>query len=307
MNCLELTSVSKGYGRNGSRTEVLSDINLTLAPGEFVAIIGYSGTGKTTLVSLLAGLIKPDRGTLLFDGIPAPEAGPERGLVFQNYSLLPWMNVTQNVALSVDEIFSGESAEQRKERVRVALATVNLTPAALKYPRELSGGMRQRVSLARTLAMNPEVLILDEPLGALDALTRGVLQEEISRIWQEDQKTVVLVTNDPDEAILLADRVIPLLPCAGGATLGESMRIDLPRPRDRKEVTTLPEFKKLRHDLMATLLDAKAKRANKHQVKLILPNIEPEDISITSSRTLFGVKRKPVRKNERQTITVESA
>jgi nitrate/nitrite transport system ATP-binding protein len=190
MSFLEVRGVSKGYGPAWKRSEVLHDINLSIEEGEFVAIIGYSGAGKTTLMSLLAGLIRPDVGTVKLEGHEMINPGPDRGIVFQNYSLLPWLTVYENVALGVDEVFSDWSAEDRRKHTEKYIRMVNLTPAMNKVPRELSGGMRQRVSVARTLALNPHILLLDEPLSALDALTRATLQDEISRIWQEERKTV---------------------------------------------------------------------------------------------------------------------
>lgn len=291
MPYLEIKNAGKRYGTN----EVLADINFEMEKGEFVAIIGYSGAGKTTLISMIAGLVKPDTGTVKLDGQLVTEPGPDRGLVFQNYSLLPWLTVYDNVALAVDEVFSSWSATQRREHTEKFVKMVNLWPAKDKRPGELSGGMRQRVSVARTLAMNPKVLLLDEPLSALDALTRAVLQDEISKIWQEDQKTVVLITNDPDEAILLADRVIPLT-AGPAATLGPSIPVTLPRPRDRKNVNENYDFKQIRNEVIGYLLKAKGTtRAELHK-KLILPDIEPEDLS--RGRPLFTFGKSPTRKSE---------
>ncbi|QOV89556.1 nitrate ABC transporter ATP-binding protein [Humisphaera borealis] len=251
MPLLELNNVSKSYGDKGA--EVLSGINLTVEEGEFVAIIGYSGAGKTTLISMLAGLVTPDTGEVTMQGKPITGPGPDRAMVFQNYSLLPWLTVAQNVALAVDRVFGTESAANRRDRVDKALAMVNLTAAAEKKPSELSGGMRQRVSVARALSMDPRVLLLDEPLGALDALTRATIQDEITSIWQRDRKTVLLITNDVDEAILLADRIIPL--SAGpAATLGPAVKVDIPRPRDRKAMNHDPRFKEIRQQVIEWLL-----------------------------------------------------
>lgn len=301
MSFLEVTGVSKGYGSNGARNEVLHDVNLSLAEGEFVAIVGYSGAGKTTLMSLLAGLIRPDAGTVKLDGEELDGPGPDRGLVFQNYSLLPWLTVTENVALAVDQVFPQWTTEQRAAHVRKFIAMVNLSPAAQKVPAELSGGMRQRVSVARTLAMNPKVLLLDEPLSALDALTRATLQDEIARIWQESRTTVVLVTNDPDEAILLADRVIPLTR-GPGATLAPAIPIPLPRPRDRRTINENEDFKRLRNRVVESLLAAGARPKTTVTRELVLPDLEPEDISVP--RLVFG-RRAPVRRGERKREAVE--
>lgn len=259
MSMLELRGVNKGFGPKANRTEVLKNIDLRIEVGEFVAIVGYSGSGKTTLINLMAGLTLPDDGEVLFAGKPVRGPCPDRGIVFQNYSLLPWLTVYDNVALGVDQVFPSWSRQQRREHVLKYVRMVNLTPAVSKLPAQLSGGMRQRVSVARALAMNPSVLLLDEPLGALDALTRGTLQDEIERIWEQDRKTVVLITNDIDEGILLADRIIPL--SAGPqATLGPEFKIEIARPRNRQTINHDPHFKQIRMQVMNYLLGPGAPR-----------------------------------------------
>ncbi len=273
MAFLELNNVSKSFG--GQR--VLSDINLSIEEGEFVAIVGYSGQGKTTLINLIAGLIKPDKGEVSLEGKVVTGPGPDRGLVFQNYSLLPWLTVQENIALAVDQVFPGWTAEQRLAHIDKYVAMVKLSHAKDRLPKQLSGGMRQRVSVARTLAINPRILLLDEPLGALDALTRGTLQDEIANIWQTERKTVVLITNSVDEALLLADRIIPLT-IGPGATLGESIPVTLARPRDRKGVNHDPEFKRLRALVTNQLLAFNANRKVSLSRKLIRPDLLPEDL-----------------------------
>jgi nitrate/nitrite transport system ATP-binding protein len=261
MAFIELSGVSKGYGPADARTRVLEGVDLSIEKGELVSIVGYSGAGKTTLVSLLAGLIMPDEGTVKVDGKVVTGPGPERGVVFQNYSLLPWLTVLENVQLAVDQVFPKLSAADRKARAMKFVEMVNLGPAAGKRPRELSGGMRQRVSVARALAMEPEVLLLDEPFGALDALTRGVLQGELQRISQESGKTMLLITNDVDEGILLSDRIIPL-GAGPRASLGPATTVDIERPRDRKELNHDPRFRAIRVSVLEYLLESgKAKRA----------------------------------------------
>jgi nitrate/nitrite transport system ATP-binding protein len=250
---LELEGVSFGYGPPGRRTEVLADINLAIEEGEFVAIAGYSGSGKTTLMSLIAGLIQPDRGRITLDGRPLAGPGPDRGVVFQNYSLLPWLSVLENVSLAVGAVFPDWPAEQRKSHSEKYIDLVNLTPAKYKRPAQLSGGMRQRVSVARALAMNPRMLLLDEPFGALDALTRGTLQQELARIWSSDSKTVLMITNDVDEGLLLADRVVPLS-VGPRATLGPATNVDLPRPRDRRQLQHDARYKQLKQQVLGYLL-----------------------------------------------------
>ena len=201
---------------------VLRDINLDIDENEFVCIVGRSGSGKTTLISLIAGLIEPDHGEILLEGKPIDGPGPDRGVVFQNYSLLPWMTVFENVYLAVDAVGPNLAKAEKRERTEHYIRLVNLSAAMKKVPRELSGGMRQRVAVARGLAMDPKVLLMDEPFSALDALTRGTLQEELARIWMETRKTVVMITNDIDEAILLADTIYTLTP-GPGATLGPAV------------------------------------------------------------------------------------
>ena len=254
MAFLEIKDLTKTYGQGLQRTDVLKDINLEVEEGEFVAIVGYSGSGKTTLISSIAGLTMPRRGGVFLRGERISGPGPERGVVFQSYSLMPWLTETGNVRLAVDAVFKKDSKEERAERVRKYVEMVGLGPAADRRPAELSGGMRQRVAVARALAMDPEVLLLDEPLSALDALTRAKLQDEIEAIWEADRKTVILITNDVDEAILLADRIIPLT-MAPGATLGPSFKVDLPRPRDRTAINHDPKFKALRASVTNYLLD----------------------------------------------------
>jgi nitrate/nitrite transport system ATP-binding protein len=253
MSHLELRNVSKSYGKS----EVLSDINLSIEEGEFVALIGFSGSGKTTLMSILAGLIEPDSGEVLLRGKRAGGPGPDRGLVFQSYSLMPWLTVVENVALAVDTVFAAESKQQRHARTGKYVRMVGLGHAFDRRPAELSGGMRQRVAVARALAMNPEFLLLDEPLSALDALTRAKLQDEIESIWRIEKKTVVMVTNDVDEALLLADRIIPLNP-GPRATLGPEFKVTLTRPRNRKDVNHNPKYRELRARITQYLLDVEA-------------------------------------------------
>jgi nitrate/nitrite transport system ATP-binding protein len=253
MAFLELRGVAKGYGSGHGRVEVLRGVDVEVEKGEFVAVVGYSGSGKTTLLSLIAGLIRPDAGSVTLDGRPVTEPGPDRGVVFQSYSLLPWLTVEENVALGVDQVFASWTARERRAHVERHVALVNLTAARCKRPAELSGGMRQRVAVARALALDPAVLLLDEPFGALDALTRGTLQDELESIWERDQKTVVLVTNDVDEAVLLADRIVPL--SAGpAAALGPAIDVPLPRPRDRKAVNHDSRFKEARRRVIEYLL-----------------------------------------------------
>ncbi len=305
MPFLELSNVSKGYGANGARTEVLRDLNFAIEEGECVAIVGFSGAGKTTLINLIAGLLKPDSGTVTLNHLEITEPGPDRGIVFQNYSLLPWLSVFENIHLAVDQVFPNWTRGRKQEHVEKHIAMVNLSPARDKKPAQLSGGMRQRVSVARALAMDPQILLLDEPLSALDALTRATLQDEISRIWLENRKTVVLITNDPDEGIYLADRIIPL--SAGPrATLGASITIDIPRPRDRKELNHNPRFREIRREVIEFLLHSKGQRHASITRNVALPGIEPENLAIP--RALLGGRRRAIgnREIKRETVGVDS-
>jgi nitrate/nitrite transport system ATP-binding protein len=301
MPYLELKDVSKSFGVNGTRMEVLRDINLTVEKGEFVAIVGFSGAGKTTLISLIAGLLKPDEGSMTLNDLEITAPGPDRGIVFQNYSLLPWLTAFENIFLAVEQCFPNWTTAKKIEHTEKYIAMVNLTPAREKRPGELSGGMRQRVSVARALAMDPQILLLDEPLSALDALTRATLQDEISRIWQENKKTVVLITNDPDEGIYLADRIIPLT-AGPNATLGPSFRVEIPRPRDRKAINHDPHFKKIRGEVVEFLLNSRSSQRATVTKKLILPDIEPEDLSF--GRRAGGRRVAPVRRKEIKSETV---
>lgn len=297
MAFLELNNVSKRFGAGANRIEVLHDLNLKISEGEFVAIVGYSGAGKTTLMSLIAGLQRPDTGTVMLRGEEVLEPSPDRAIVFQNYSLLPWLSVYENIALAVDSVFPGWTKEKRQEHILKFIAMVSLTPARDKKPRELSGGMRQRVSVARALAMNPRILLLDEPLSALDALTRATLQDEIERIWESDRKTVVLITNDVDEGILLADRIIPL--SAGPrATLGPEVKIDIERPRNRKQLNHDPRFKAIRKEVISYLLGTGGRAKTTLTRKLFLPDVEPEDLNLPRSLMSHRARRKSEEKSE---------
>jgi nitrate/nitrite transport system ATP-binding protein len=273
MSFLELKNVSKSYGSGTEKTEIISNINLSIEEGEFVAIVGFSGSGKTTLISAIAGLIEPDTGEITLKGKKIEGAGPERGLVFQSYSLFPWMTVFDNIALGVNQIFKDKPQSERTEIINTYIDMVGLSHAATRYPSELSGGMRQRVSVARALAMRPDILLLDEPLSALDALTRANLQDEIAHISQVEKKTIILITNDVDEAILLADRIIPLNP-GPKATLGPDFVVNLPHPRDRTAMNHDEAFKTLRRDVTKYLMDVGI-QSGIEDGGYILPDIQP--------------------------------
>jgi len=230
---LEIQGVEQSFKTKKGPFCALRNVNLTVAKGEFVALIGHSGCGKSTLLSLLAGLTTPTQGTLLCANREIAGPGPERAVVFQNHSLLPWLTCFENVYLAVERVFAAtESKAQLKNRVDAVLAMVGLSAAAQKRPGEISGGMKQRVGIARALSMEPKVLLLDEPFGALDALTRAKLQDELLQIVANTQSTVVMVTHDVDEAVLLSDKIV-MMTNGPSATIGEVLQVALPRPRNR--------------------------------------------------------------------------
>ncbi len=274
MTILELSDVSKGFGSGANRNDVLTGVNLKVEEGEFIAIVGFSGSGKSTLISLLAGLQMPDTGAVLFRGSEVTGPTPERGVVFQNYSLMPWLSVNANVALAVESVHKGKSKKEQKAIIDNYVEMVGLGHAKDRKPAELSGGMRQRVSVARALAMQPDVLLLDEPLSALDALTRAKLQDEFAEISDKEKKTIILITNDVDEAILLADRIIPLKP-GPNACLGDSFEVNIPRPRERGEMNSDEEFIRLRGVVTEYLMDLGAERATDGESGIVLPNVVP--------------------------------
>ena len=279
MAYLELKNVCKSYGEGKNKTEVLSNINLKIEEGEFVAIVGFTGSGKTTLINLIAGLIEPDSGEVLFKGKPIQGTSHERGIIFQNYSLLPWLSVYDNIAMAVKSVFQDWTAKQIEDHVNRFIEKVNLSHASHKKPKELSGGMRQRVAVARTLAMKPELILMDEPLGALDALTRGNLQEEILSIWSEDKRTALLITNDVDEGVFMADRVIPLRP-GPKATLGPEFDIKLERPRDKIAMNHLDAFKKSRNEIIEYLMQIGQERtAGLEITRYELPELVPKQFN----------------------------
>jgi nitrate/nitrite transport system ATP-binding protein len=231
----------------------LQDINLSVAQGEFITLIGHSGCGKSTLLNLVAGLLKTDDGVLLCAGREIAGPGPDRGVVFQNHSLLPWLTCFENVYLAVERVFgSKESKSKLKQRTLNALDLVGLSHAEHKRPSEISGGMKQRVGIARALAMEPNVLLLDEPFGALDALTRAHLQDELLRIAASTHSTVIMVTHDVDEAVLLSDRIV-MLTNGPAATIGEILSVDLGRPRDRLALANDAHYHSLRSQVLEFL------------------------------------------------------
>ena len=247
---IEIQGVEQTFKTKKGPFCALQNVNLTVAKGEFVALIGHSGCGKSTLLNLIAGLTTPTRGSLICANREIAGPGPDRAVVFQNHSLLPWLTCYENVYLAVERVFGAgdkttgapaENKAQLKARTDAALALVGLTPAAQKRPGEISGGMKQRVGIARALCMEPKVLLLDEPFGALDALTRAKLQDELLAIVAATQSTVVMVTHDVDEAVLLSDKIV-MMTNGPSATIGEVLRVDLPRPRNRVELAESTQY-----------------------------------------------------------------
>ncbi|MFY8018057.1 MAG: ABC transporter ATP-binding protein [Inhella sp.] len=239
---IEVQQVEMVFDSNRGRFHALANVNLKIEKGEFVTLIGHSGCGKSTLLNLIAGLLLPTSGTLICDNREIAKPGPERAVVFQNHSLLPWLSCFDNVMLAVERVFgASESKSQLRNRTLAALELVGMLHAAGKRPAEISGGMKQRIGIARALAMEPKVLLMDEPFGALDALTRAKLQDELLAIVARTGSTVVMVTHDVDEAVLLSDRIV-MMTNGPAATIGEVLEVTLPRPRNRIALAEDPAY-----------------------------------------------------------------
>ncbi len=255
---IDIQGVAQTFKTHKGLFPALRDIQLTIAKGEFVALIGHSGCGKSTLLNLIAGLTLPTQGVLLCANREIAGPGPERAVVFQNHSLLPWLTCFENIHLGVERVFGDrEKKTQLIQRTDAALEMVGLTHAAQKRPGEISGGMKQRVGIARALAMEPKVLLMDEPFGALDALTRAKLQDELLEIVAKTQATVVMVTHDVDEAVLLSDKIV-MMTNGPAATIGEVLRVDLPRPRQRVELAESADYQHYRKAVMDFLYTRQA-------------------------------------------------
>lgn len=258
---LDLSQVGISFTRAGKTTEVLRDVNLRIAKGEFVSIIGHSGCGKSTVLNIVAGLLKASTGVVLLDGKEVSSPGPERAVVFQNHSLLPWLTVRENVALAVDKVLAGrKSRSERAAWIEHNLALVNMMHAADKRPNEISGGMKQRVGIARALAMEPTVLLMDEPFGALDALTRAHLQDQLMEIQVRLRNTVIMITHDVDEAVLLSDRIV-MMTNGPAATIGEVLAVPMPRPRKRLELVENKDYVHCRAEVLEFLYARHARPA----------------------------------------------
>lgn len=244
---LVIDHLTKAYPSGDNRDVlVLNDINLTIQEDEFVAIIGHSGCGKSTLLKIVAGLERPTSGSVRLQGKEIRKPGAERMMVFQHYSLLPWLTVRDNIRLAVDEVLDHLSGAEKKQLVNEHLAMVNLTAAAHKYPDELSGGMKQRVGIARALAIRPTLLLMDEPFGALDALTRGKLQRQVLNIWESHRQSVMMITHDVDEALYMADRIV-LMTNGPAATIGEILEVPFSHPRQIHELRERSDYYELRN------------------------------------------------------------
>lgn len=256
---LSIENVDKHFERDGISSQVLSNVNLDIQRGEYISIIGHSGCGKSTVLNIVAGLLQASSGAVILDGREVHAPGPDRSLVFQNHSLLPWLTVYENVALAVNKVFKASKTKaERHEWTLHNLEMVSMGHALHKRPSEISGGMKQRVGIARALAMQPKVLLLDEPFGALDALTRAHLQDEVMRIQGELHSTVMMITHDVDEAVLLSDRIV-MMTNGPAATIGEILSIDLPRPRNRIALADDPQYNQYRHAVLSFLYEKQRK------------------------------------------------
>ena len=250
---LDITGVGIEFDTNGTKFRALQSVNLKMKKGEFVSLIGHSGCGKSTVLNIVAGLYQATEGGVVLEGKEVTEPGPDRAVVFQNHSLMPWLTVYENVELAVNQVFrKTKSKAERKDWIKHNLQLVNMDHALHKLPGEISGGMKQRVGIARCLAMQPKVLLMDEPFGALDALTRAQLQDSLMKIQAELGNTVIMITHDVDEAVLLSDRII-MMSNGPAATIGEILEVDLARPRDRLELAEDPEFVHLRQQVLEFL------------------------------------------------------
>jgi nitrate/nitrite transport system ATP-binding protein len=258
---VQLENVNMTFFTKKGTFEALKDVNFSIREGEFISIIGHSGCGKSTVLNLIAGLLQPTDGNLFCAGREIAGPGPERAVVFQNHSLLPWLTCSENVYLAVERVFgANETKDQLKKRTQAAIELVGLAHAADKRPNEISGGMKQRVGIARALAMEPKVLLLDEPFGALDALTRAHLQDELMTIMAKSGCTAVMVTHDVDEAVLLSDRIV-MMTNGPAATIGEILDVELARPRKRLELAEDSHYNHLRSEVLKFLYERHAKKA----------------------------------------------
>ncbi|MEO6097646.1 MAG: ABC transporter ATP-binding protein [Fibrobacteria bacterium] len=250
---VDISGVHKLFGSGKSRYHALAGVDLRIAKGEFVSIIGHSGCGKSTLLNLVAGLYLPTTGSVAVNGKEVTEPGLDRAVVFQSHSLLPWLSVLDNVLVAVDSVYPEKSREFRLEEAKKFVEMVHLTPHMNKKPGQLSGGMKQRVGIARAFAADPQVLLLDEPFGALDALTRGSMQDELTTIWESNRKTVMMITHDVDEAVFLSDRIV-LMSNGPAAVIAKVVEVPIPRPRTREALLEDSHYLEIRKELLHYLI-----------------------------------------------------
>jgi len=251
---VEISQVHQIFGSGESRYYALEDVSLNVSEGEFVCLIGHSGCGKSTLLNLVAGFSRPSRGAVIVGKKEVLAPGPDRAVVFQSHTLLPWLTVEQNVRLAVDSVHQDENEAFKASEASKYVAMVGLTAHAKKRPSEISGGMKQRVGIARAFATQPAVMLMDEPFGALDALTRGIMQEELMKIWEKDRKTVLMITHDVDEALYLSDRVV-LMSNGPRAGIAKVFKVGLPRPRTREGILESPVYQELRREMLRFLIE----------------------------------------------------
>ncbi|MBF2035460.1 MAG: ABC transporter ATP-binding protein [Leptolyngbyaceae cyanobacterium T60_A2020_046] len=243
---------SRLSGKASNDFIAIEDISIDIEPNTFVSIIGPSGCGKSTLLNMIAGLSPTTSGEILLNGVPITGPGPDRGMVFQNYALMPWMTVEENIRFAVETVYPKLSPKQVQHTVKEHIQLVGLTGAETRHPHEISGGMRQRVGIARALAISPQILLMDEPFGALDALTRGFLQEEVERIWEQQRKTVIMITHSIEEALLLSDRIV-MMTRGPAARIDEILEVPFPRPRNRETIEQHPEYHALKAEMESHL------------------------------------------------------
>ncbi|TXK52173.1 ABC transporter ATP-binding protein [Pontibacter qinzhouensis] len=253
---LEINNLEISFATPKGKFVAVRNVDLQVKKGEIVSIIGHSGCGKSTIMNAVAGMLTPTKGTVTINGVPVKGPGPDRGIVFQNYSLLPWLTVYQNIFQAVDAAVKNKTREEKKEIVEKYIKMVNLSAHREKLPQQISGGMKQRVAIARAFAINPDMLLMDEPFGALDALTKGDMQLELLKLWNLDNrsKTIILVTHDIEEAIFLSDRIV-VMTDGPAATIREIEELHLPRPRNKKAIISMPEYKLIRERLLSLLMD----------------------------------------------------
>ena len=256
MSYLKIENLEISFKTAKGKFIAVQDINLSVGKGEIISIIGHSGCGKSTIVNAIAGMLAPSQGQVILEGKRITGPGPDRGMVFQNYSLLPWLTVYENIFEAVDAALKNISKEEKHDKVQRYLKMVNLWDHREKHPGEISGGMKQRVAIARAFAIDPEVLLLDEPFGALDALTKASLHIELLKMWNltHRSKTIIMVTHDIEEAVFLSDRIV-VMKDGPAATIREIENVHLPRPRNKKDTVNLPEYKTIRERLLSLLMD----------------------------------------------------